>query len=114
MPGIAAGGNRIRISSYKLRTILTMLRIFRRELRRLDGLGTAIEGEIRRRMEQEKHSSAPGVHRLERWCSAAGDAQVSTLLSDVLLHWQMIRLILENTWTSEATTILAALRLNLH
>jgi len=43
---------------------------------------------------------------------AAGGAQVSTLLSDVL-HWQMILLILVTLESGEALTILVALQLDL-
>ncbi|EJK52856.1 hypothetical protein THAOC_27830 [Thalassiosira oceanica] len=50
-------------------------------------------------MQQEKHSVA-----LPR----AGDAQVSAPLSDALLHWQLIRLILITLKSGDAPVILEA------
>ncbi|EJK58837.1 hypothetical protein THAOC_21004, partial [Thalassiosira oceanica] len=61
--------------------------------------------EEKTRMQQEKHSVA-----LPR----AGDAQVSAPLSDALLHWQLIRLILITLKSGDAPVILEVLQLNLH
>ena len=63
-------------------------------------------------MQQKSHSSAPGTHLVGRRCLAAGGAQVSTLLLDVL-HWQMILLIMVTLKSGEAPTILVALQLDL-